>query len=135
MRNYTEKIVEYFRDNHVNFSYAETVAEKMFNVFQNTNNTEIKGLAVLNTLRVSHWMNRFNAMDIFDQMLKNITLDDDAHLIAQILNDEFDIYKHHAERIADNYLHQSIIDIKNRAIKKNQPDVIEIDWLKEILKK
>lgn len=136
MESYTTILKKYFEENHVNFGYAETVADRMQIIFNNTTNTEIKGLALLNTLRVAHWLNRFNAMDTFDLMLQEIKSDEDANHIAQILNDEIEIYKSHADRIADKYLHSAIIDIKNKTLPKQKPDQPKTpDWLKELLEK
>jgi len=131
---YTEVLQAYFEEKFIDFSYAEVVANNMEVIFKSATRPELKGLAVKNTLRVAHWLNRFNAMDTFDSMLKDIKLDDEARYISQILNDEIEIYKHHSDRIADKYLHAAIVNIKNH---ENQGDIIDNntppDWLGEWL--
>jgi len=135
LKTYSDVLKQFFEKNHVRFGYAEDVADKMLIIFDSTNNLEIKSEALINSLRVSHWLNRFNAMDTFDFMLQQIKDDDEAAFVAQALNSDFDIYKDHADRIADQNLHPAIVEVKNKTKSSSRPDAPKTpDWLQDLLR-
>jgi serine/threonine protein kinase len=132
MATYTEVLKEYFANNNVGFHYAETVADKMALIMENTNSIPIKGNCVRNALRVAVWYNRFAAMDTFDYMIQNIKEEEDAVYVAQILNEEIDLYKELADRISESNLHPAINEIKKKTEPSPKPDVQKVpDWMKE----
>ena len=113
---YTEILSSYFRENNIDFSYAETVASKMSAIFRSATTIKFKGIAIRNTLRAAVWCNRFNAMDSFNHMLQQVKDPEEAGLVAQILNEEIELYRGIADQVADNDLIGVLIDVKKVAL-------------------
>lgn len=136
---YTEKLSEYFKNNFVDFSYAETVASKMSAVFESAERIDFMAIAIRNTLRAAVWCNRFNAMDTFNHLLRKIKNDEVAGHIAQVLNEEIELYSEIADQSADNDLHPTLVDAKKVALdhkqaEKERRDKENEDWLNDLLK-
>ena len=89
----------------MDFSYAETIASKMSAVFESAERIDFMAIAIRNTLRAAVWCNRFNAMDTFNHLLRKIKNDEVAGHIAQVLNEEIELYSGIADQSADNDLH------------------------------
>src|SRR5690606_15766394 len=115
LKEYTEQLSKYISENRLDFSYAETVASKMSAIFKSTKNILFKGLAIKNILRAAVWFNRFNAMDTFNQLLQEIKGNEEAGIVAQILEEEIELYSRIADQSADNVLHPTIVEVKNKA--------------------
>lgn len=128
---YTKVLSKYFEKTYVDFEYADIVATKMKTIFENTGSVDIKGFAIRNTLRVSSWCNRYRAMGIFDAMLKSISDNEEASLVAQILSEEMNHYRKYADRVSDRDLHALIVDIKSKALTWNREKDDDFDWIVE----
>jgi serine/threonine protein kinase len=113
---YTKNLEEYFKENNIDFSYAEQIASKMSAIYTSTENINFKAIAIRNTLRSAVWCNRFNAMDTFNYLLRQIKDNDEASVISQILMEEIDLYKGLADQIADIDLHSTLVSTKNDAL-------------------
>jgi serine/threonine protein kinase len=115
LKEYTEQLPKYLSENRLDFSYAETVASKMSSIFRSTENVFSKGLAIKNILRAAVMFNRFNAMDTFNKLLQEIKVDEVAGIVAQILEEEIELYSQIADQAADNLLHPIIFETKTKA--------------------
>lgn len=91
-----------------NFAYAEIVARKMDSVFKNATGTQVKVLAMRATLIAAVRLNRYAAMDIFDEMLTSITADEEAFAVAEMLKENQTLYGLVAARVPKNKLHTAI---------------------------
>jgi serine/threonine protein kinase len=96
------------------FSYADTIAQKMSIIFENTQDTTIKSLCIEAVLLSAVRLNRYAAMDSFDSLLIQIQEDVDALKVKEML------MKHHQEyitlcnRIPCIRLHPSICDLRDK---------------------
>ncbi len=138
LKEYTEQLSKYISENRLDFSYAETVASKMSAIFKSTKNILFKGLAIKNILRPAVWFNRFNAMDTFNQLLQEIKGNEEAGIVAQILEEEIELYSRIADQSADNVLHPTIVEVKNKAFdylkaEKEKRDKENEEFLKNLL--
>jgi eukaryotic-like serine/threonine-protein kinase len=97
------------------FAYAETVGKKMKRLFD-TSSTEIKVFALKNVLIASVTLNRFAAMDIFDELLLKINDEEDAFAVSDMLRVNSFEYKKLAGRIPSNRLHTIVQEVQTEFI-------------------
>lgn len=95
-----------------NFEYAETVAKKMKVVFDGTDRPAIKVLALKATMIAGVRLNRFAAMEVFDEMLISVKSPDLAAPVAEMLRDNVDDYRYLVGRIPEGKLHAAIRQIE-----------------------
>lgn len=105
---YNKTIEKYFVDSQINFSDAEYVSNAMEKIFKQTKDFEIKIKTMRITLVTSVICNRYNAMDVFDQMLQEIQDSQEAIATNEMLRDNMEYYKQIAYRIPSNKLHPII---------------------------
>ena len=91
-----------------NFSYAETVAQKMKVIFGESHDSYIKALAIRAALIASVDLNRFAAMETFASLLMAVELGQDAVAVAGMLRDEISRYGRLADDIPGFRLHPVI---------------------------
>ena len=99
-----------------NFSYAETIAHKMRTVYKNSGDIEHKKLALQNILIASVLCNRWAAMDVFDEILANITETSEAMAIAEMLTENMNHYGVLADRLQRKDLHPAIQAVRSDAL-------------------
>ena len=87
------------------FSHAEIVAAKMQAVFDGAQDPALKVIALKATMMAAVKLNRFAAMEIFDEMLVSIDSSDVAAPVAEMLRDNIEYYEPLADRIPDGKLH------------------------------
>ncbi|QKE74735.1 serine/threonine protein kinase [Arthrobacter citreus] len=90
------------------FLFAEAVSRKMKIVVRNTDSPELKKYGIITTLMAANRLNRYAAMDAFDELLKNIRDDKDAYAVADGLRDAWEDYRYLYDRIPKKELHPAI---------------------------
>jgi hypothetical protein len=101
-----------------NFEFAESVARRMKLIFQAVEpgrKPELKRAALLATLYAAVELNRFAAMDVFDELLVSVKDGGDAVVVADGLRENMDYYKRLATRIPADKLHPTIRDVQKEA--------------------
>jgi serine/threonine protein kinase len=118
MSIYNATVEKYFREEHINFSEAELVANSMNKVFNSTEDLNVKIMAMRITLFASVYCNRYNAMEVFDNMIQTISDNQDAIATTEMLKDNLESYSYISNRIPSNKLHPLIQaiqkDIENK---------------------
>ncbi|MDA1762340.1 serine/threonine-protein kinase [Bacillus cereus] len=105
-----EKYVGYIEGNiggHA-FSYAETVARKMDIVIKHSKSPEIIKCAIQSVLCAAISLNRFAAMDSFDEIITSIQDDVAAMAVAEMLRENKTLYKRVYSRVPKLQLHPAI---------------------------
>lgn len=113
---YTSSIDYLFKYSSCNFAYAEAIASKMQIVYRNSEDVEHKKLALKNILISSYLCNRWAAMDVFDDILSNITETSEAIAIAEMLKEEISYYRYLADRLQRKELHPAIQVVHSEAL-------------------
>jgi len=134
---YTQNLNEFFDNWGYDFSYAETVAEKMSVIFKSAKKIEFKEIALYNTLVAAIRCNRFKAMDTFDGLLVSIVENDEAIAISGLLEKEIDWYRHLYDRVPKNRLHYLLQPIWEKAKQlilkeKEEEERKRQEWLKNL---
>ncbi|MFB4258983.1 serine/threonine-protein kinase [Shouchella clausii] len=88
------------------FTFAESVAIKMKDIFQQTNSEDIKALAIISALKAAVYLNRFYAMDVFNEMLISVKREEDAYAIAEQLEDSIEAYSRIVNQVSKKDLHR-----------------------------
>lgn len=96
---YSSTTESYFRDSRISFSDAEFVANAMNRIFKGSQDIDTKIKAMRMTLFASVWCNRYNAMEIFDQMLQEIKDDQEAVAVVEMLKENQEFYEQVADRV------------------------------------
>jgi serine/threonine protein kinase len=99
------------------FAKAELVADRMKEVFNASKNAEIKKFALLAILYAAVTLNRYAAMDVFDELLRKVKDPGDAVPIAEALQDNAAFYKKVAERIPADQLNAAVRAVRNEVLK------------------
>lgn len=94
------------------FGHAETVARKMKAVFDGADQSRIKVLALRATMIAAVNLNRFAAMEVFDEMLTSIKTPEIAVPVAEMLRENHQYYEILAGRVPDAKLHAAIRQIE-----------------------
>jgi hypothetical protein len=110
LEHYTNVIIK--SEGIKGYSYAETVAKRMKTLFI-TDITEVKVLALKNILIASVVLNRFIAMDIFDELLLKINDEEDTFAVSDMLRSTSYEYKRLANRIPANRLHPILQEVQS----------------------
>jgi serine/threonine protein kinase len=97
------------------FEYAELVADRMKVIFKATDNVELRRLSLLATLVAAVDLHRFAAMDIFNEMIVNLTADD-AVPVAESLREYADRYKVVAGAVSRDKLNAAIRDVRDNVL-------------------
>lgn len=108
---YTDVLERFLNNYNYGFSYAETVARKMRKIYYNTNDNELKSLALKNILISSVTCNRWAAMDVFDSILLNIEDDTEAYIVSEMIKENMDLYSNTYDRINVYELHPRLQEI------------------------
>lgn len=90
------------------FSFAESVSNRMKEIFDNTNSTNIKKNTLLCILMAAQRLNRWSAMGDFDTLLQSIKDDYVAYGVAEGLREEIYDYQRLYNRIPKKELHPAI---------------------------
>ncbi len=90
------------------FPYADSVAKRMRIIYESTDDTDIRTLALEAVLVASVRLNRFSAMGIFDRMLLLVTSDSDAYPVREMLDRREPFYRELSNRIPSIKLHPVI---------------------------
>lgn len=98
-----------------NFSYAETVAQKMRIVFHASDDASMKALAVRTTLIAAVDLNRYAAMDTFASLLADVEREEDAVAVAGVLREEMTRFEVVASGIPKSKLHPVILAVREQA--------------------
>lgn len=93
------------------WSYAETVADRMFGLMKVTKDPDVRARAVRATLIAASDLGRFAALDTFEKMLRYIKKDATARAVAAVLRDEAKRFARHTDRFRDGDLHTLIRDV------------------------
>jgi hypothetical protein len=99
------------------FEYAEGVARRMNQVFNNSEYPELRALSLEATLIGAVSLNRFAAMDTFAANLKKVK-DDEALAVAEMLKRQMGFYIVVAPQIDDGELSMMVDEVRKEAIKK-----------------
>jgi len=91
-----------------NFSHAEIVAKKMKVIFDATDSPRLKVLALRATMIAAVKLNRFAAMEIYDQMLLSIKSPEVAVPVAEMLEQDIYYYSRLAGRVPEARLNPTI---------------------------
>lgn len=94
-----------------NFEHAETVAKKMKTIFDVSENAALKSLAIKTTMIASVKLNRFAAMEVYDEMLQAVTTPEVAIPVAEMLRENLSYYRYLTGRVPDAKLHPAIRQI------------------------
>lgn len=95
-----------------NFEHAETVAKKMRAVFDGADHANMKVLALKATMIAAVSLNRFAAMEVFDNMIMEVRSNELAAPVAEMLRENVDYYRWLAERVPEGKLHAAIRQIE-----------------------
>lgn len=98
------------------FSYAEAVADRMRLVARHTDTPGVVAQAVRATLIAAVDLNRFAAMDTLELVLADVTDDDAAKAVADVLRDEADRFSGQAERYRRSSLHPHLRDVVRESL-------------------
>ncbi|WP_339218928.1 serine/threonine-protein kinase [Paenibacillus sp. FSL H8-0332] len=90
------------------YSYAETVARKMHIVLNHTSSPEIKRHVYLSVLCAAVKLNRYAAMEVFDDFIKNIKLPEEAIVMSEVLSENMELYKSIYGRVPKGLIHPAI---------------------------
>lgn len=111
-------------DNNVTargFSYAETVARKMRCILRATNaSSELKAFAIEAVLISAVRLNRFAAMDSFNEMLPKIKNNEDAAAVREALERRRDEYSALCEAVPSLKLHPTIRSLRDEIAKEKE---------------
>ncbi len=113
LRPSLEKYAQVVEDiiGNYNFSHAEIVAKKMKAAFIATNNPTIRVLALKATMIAAVKLNRFAAMEVYDQLLQQITTPEVAAPAAEMLRENIRYYRYLSGRVPPAKLHTAIRQI------------------------
>lgn len=129
---YSATIEKHFRENRIDFSDAELVAEAMYQIFKGTKDIDIKIKTMKMTLFASVWCNRYSAMGVFDEMLQEIKDDQEAVAVSEMLKENEEFYKDIVDRVPANKLNPIIQYLQKQIQDKNEAETL--DKLKELNK-
>ncbi len=101
------------------FAYAEEVAANMSVVFDATNDPRVKALAVRATLVAAVNLNRYAAMDTFDDMLTALQVDNEILAVADVLRENLAKYRRVADRIPTSKLHVVLRKVCKEALRED----------------
>lgn len=121
---YNTTVERYFREEHIDFSEAELVANSMNKVFKLTKDLDVKIIAMRITLFASAFCNRYNAMEVFDNMIQTISDNQDAIATTEMLKDNIEWYSYISNRVPSNKLH-SLIQVIQKEIEDKKAEEIE----------
>ncbi len=123
MTIYNLTVEKYFRDEHIDFSEAELVANSMNKVYKSTRDLDVKILAMRITLFASVFCNRYNAMEVFDNMIQTIADNQDSVAVAEMLKDNLEFYSYISNRVPSNKLHPLIQSIQKQIEDKKAAEI------------
>jgi serine/threonine protein kinase len=119
LRKYVDALDKYIGS--YNFEYAELVADRMKLIFEATHNPELRKLAIIATMFAAIDLNRYAAMDVFDDMILRIT-PDDAVPTAEALRENGNRYKRLAARVPRDKLNAAIRAVRDEVLgEKSKP--------------
>lgn len=113
---YTHNLDYMFENLGYHFAYAEIISSKMRLVYKSSKDLELKKIALKNILVSSYLCNRWAAMDVFDNILSNISETSEAMAIAEMLREEIKVYAHMANRLQKHELHPAIQIVQSEAL-------------------
>ncbi|UWG95948.1 serine/threonine protein kinase [Dehalobacter sp. DCM] len=87
------------------FSYAETVATKMSKVYKATSNISIKQGALTSVLCAAVDLNRFKAMNVFNSLLADVSSQEEALIVSDVLKQQLRRYRYVYSQISKGQLH------------------------------
>lgn len=130
IKAYSPTIEKYFMQSNSDFAESEVVASILKTIFNNTRILAVRNSALKTTLIASVETNRYNAMGVFDSMLKSISKDQEALSIAEMLRDNIKYYKEVADRIPKSKLHPYFQTIQEKILKmkNNNWKIRNDDW-------
>lgn len=91
-----------------NFEHAEVVAKRMKAVFDASERPVLKVAAVRATMIAAVNLNRFAAMEVFDEMIVSVSTADIAAPLAEMLRENYGVYQHLQGRVPAGKLHGAI---------------------------
>ncbi|OMF10610.1 hypothetical protein BK131_23635 [Paenibacillus amylolyticus] len=106
LRRYSESIKKHV--NNYRYDFAEVVGEKMEELYLYSSLPEIKMHSLINIMVAANHLNRFSVMDQFDRLLKQVSNDEEARLVAKGLQSEILEYSLLYKRITKSELHPAI---------------------------
>lgn len=120
---YSSLTIRHFKEDTIEFSDADRVADVMQNFFKGSKNLNIRVEALSLTLFVAIYCNRFYAMDIFDNLLQSIKDNETATAVADMLRGNMDRYEVISDRIPSNKLHPFIATVQQEVVARKQQKV------------
>ena len=134
---YNANLREYNDAESLDYSYAETVADRMFTIFDATDRIDFKIMALENTLEFAVRKHRYAAMDIFSNMVQSIKSNDEAVAVADTLRKLGDYYSVVYDRVPIQKLHFIIQSVwneidKQRAEQKAKEEEEMKKWLNSL---
>ncbi|MFY7816646.1 MAG: serine/threonine-protein kinase [Chryseobacterium taeanense] len=120
---FEENTVRHFKEDTIEFSDADIVADIAKSFFKGSKNLEIRLIAIKVTLFAATYCNRFYAMDIFDNMIQSIKDNESATVISDMLRGEIDMYEIISDRIPSNKLHPFISVVQQEIIEKQKAKI------------
>lgn len=117
---YSNVITELNNNGKLSWSDAENIASQMRKIFNSTTSIDIRTNALRITLFFASTFNRYDAMDIFNSMLKSVKNDDEANSVATMLSDNINEYENIVlQKDMATGIHSTIQAIRYNIIKKN----------------
>ena len=117
---YNGVVTELDNNGKLNWSDAENIALQMKKIFNSTINIDIRTNSLRITLIFAANFNRYDAMDIFNNMLKSVINDEEANSVATMLSDNIDEYENIVlQKDQATGIHPTIQAIRYNIIKKN----------------
>jgi hypothetical protein len=83
-------------------------------VFKLTKDLDVKIMAMRITLFASSYCNRYNAMEVFDNMIQTIKDNQEAVAVTEMLKDNLESYSFISNRVPSNKLHPLIQVIQQK---------------------
>ncbi len=97
------------------FSYADIVSEKMVLVFNKSNKIELKKLALKCILCAGVDLNRFKAMNDFNEILKSLSDREEIIAAADVLRSEINRYRRISDQLPKGQLNPALFSVYDKA--------------------